>query len=182
MISATIRRKSAAFSGYTIHMLSEINGTILYRELRMNIALRLFIGLLGLFIALGVPMPFFVHFEGLNSFWAILIAIVATSAAVLFGTAMLAISLNSTHELHLNPHDQTAIRTRRGPVINDQVSFPLATLTPPDLVMRKSEDGPFAVLHMRMPDGKRMSMSNFATRAEAEDWQQRITRLLAQRA
>jgi hypothetical protein len=159
-------------------MLTVDQGLIIYREAPFRPALRLFIALIGLGIAFGIPAAWLANAHmGLP----LVSLLVLGGVAVLsfgFGALLLALSLVSVTEVRIDPSADFVTRIRRGPLLNDRTQIPRTAIGPPVLTLRDGEDGPFPLLTLTLPRGRRLEMACFADRAEAEAWRDRITAAL----
>ena len=150
-------------------MLTMDRGIITYRETPLPLALRLFSGLLGLGIATVIPL---VWIGGASlATPPLLLALVAAVAAVAvgFGGFLIVLGLASATELRIDPAGP-ATRIRRGRLLNDSTPIPRDAFGPPEVRMKDSEDGPFPILHLPLQGRRRLELTGFDSRAEAEAW------------
>ncbi len=134
---------------------------------------------LGLGIAIIVPAPFIIHADWGTPSPGLLLAALCIVFPVIVGSFFVLLAFASSTELRLDPATGCATRMMRGPLLRRHETYPFSALQPPTLIMRDSEDGPFPVLRMRLPRWPAVEMSDFSGRSEAEEWQNRITKLLA---
>ncbi|MCF1707631.1 hypothetical protein L0V05_02255 [Tabrizicola sp. J26] len=159
-------------------MLSIEDQTIVYRQPQLPWALRLFMLILGLSLAIGMPLPFFIHLDWLTPSPMILIGLAFMVIPPAMGGFLLAAALWSAAELRIDPATGWAQRILRGPFVNRSDQFPLADLAVSDVIMRDSDDGTYPLLRVSMPGRRRLDMACFFDRAEAEQWRARIERAL----
>lgn len=161
-------------------MLTVDGNAIIYKEKPLNPVLRAFIVVLGLGLATVTPAPFIIHADWGTLSPTLVLAVFCILFPVAVGAAFVGIGLVSATELRLDPATGRVDRALRGPVLNRRDSFRLSDFTPPEVVMNhNSEDGPFPVLRLRLPNGRSLDMACFSDRAEADLWRDRITRLIA---
>lgn len=159
-------------------MIAMDHGIITYRETPLPLALRVFIAVIGLGVGLGIPAAWLANASLSHPVWTwfLLGAVVIISAG--FGGVLVILSLASATELRIDPGADSVTRIRRGPLVNDTTTYPRSLIGPPVLKMQDSEDGPYPVLRLPMPGKRSQEMANFANRAEAEVWLNRITAAL----
>lgn len=160
-------------------MLIEHERAIIYRQRRLPLPLRLFILVLGLGVGIVIPIPFILHADWGTPSPTLLLAALCIMVPAVLGSFFVLLSFASSTELRLDPARGHAVRIMRGPILKRHETYPLSALTPPTLIMRDSEDGPYPVLRLRLPKWPVVEMSDFSGRAEAETWQERIAALLA---
>jgi len=161
-------------------MLTQDAETIVYREKPLPLLLRLFALLLAVGLVTVVPAPFVIHADWTtpSSMWLLAILCIGFSASV--GIAFAVIALVSATELRLDGRSGTATRVLRGPIVNRSDDYRLAEFGMPVVTMRESsDDGPFPILNLPLPGGRKVQMACFADRAEAECWRDRIAMLLS---
>ncbi len=155
-------------------MLSIEDETIVYRQAQLPWALRLFMLVLGLSIAVCMPLPFLIHLNWLRPSPLFLLGVLFIAAPLAFGGFLVTAAVWSATELRLDPTKRTATRILRGPFVNRSDEFALADIRVSEVVTRNSEDGPYPLLHLSMPGRRRLDMVGFIDRAEAERWRSRI--------
>ena len=159
-------------------MLTTEGRAIIYRETPLPLGLRLFILLIGLSVGIGVPLPFVVHAAWGTPDPVLLLAIVFILAPLAFGGFLVACALWSASDVRLDPEAGRAERTLRGPIVNRHESFPLGDVAVSEVVMRDSDDGPWPLLRLLLPRGRKLDITCFTSRDEAEAWRARIAATL----
>jgi len=160
-------------------MLTSDGKAIIYREKRIHPALRMFAVFLGLGLATVIPAPFVMHAQWGTPSPILLLAAFCIVFPIAVGALFVLIGLASSTELRLDPATRRAERRLRGPIVNRHESFRFSEMPAPEVVMcHNSEDGPFPILRLPLPRGRRLDMACFANRAEAEAWRDRIARPL----
>lgn len=159
-------------------MISEDRHIITFRQKQPPLLLRLFAIFLGLGISTVIPAPFIIHADWGNWSPSLLLALLCIVIPPVIGCLFIVIGLVSATALRIDAATGEVTRTMRGPILRRNERYPLASIAPPELVMRDSEDGPYPILRLRLPQWPLVEMCDFANRAEAEHWQNRITRML----
>ena len=166
-------------TSYRLPMLIEHERAIIYRQRPLPLPLRLFILVLGLGIGIMIPIPFMIHADWGTPSPTLLLAALCIIVPVVLGSFFVILSFVSSTELRLDPTAGCAVRIMRGPFLKRHETYPFSALTPPVLIMRDSEDGPYPVLRLRLPKWPVVEMSDFSGRPEAEKWRERIAAVLA---
>lgn len=159
-------------------MLHQDGPAIIYRERSLSLPLRLVVGFLGLSLAGVIPLPFLLHANWGRVTPGLLLAACAILSALSLGGFFVAQALASRTELRLDPDSGLATVQRRGPVVNWRKTVPLSALCVPELVMRQSDAGSFAILRLQLPDGRPVDMAGFRQPADAALWRARIAELV----
>lgn len=161
-------------------MLTIDGNAIIYKEKPLRPLLRTFIVLLGLGLAIMVPAPFIIHANWGSLSWTLPLVVFCILFPIGVGIIFVLIGLVSATELRLDPATGRVDRRLRGPIVNRSDTFRLSDIAPPEVFMNDNSDGgPFPVLRLKLPDGRRLDMACFSDRREAELWRDRIIRLLA---
>ena len=156
---------------------------IVYRETPPPMGIRIGFPAMGLICAIGITAPVFASLD-----WAqisgfgpaeFLFLLFFMTFPWLIGGAFVVVGLWSVTELRFDPHSGALERVLRGPVVNRRERFPLAEIPAPQIVMRDSEDGTYPILRLPLPGERRVEMSGFFDKAEAELWRDRLLRLLS---
>lgn len=159
-------------------MLTVEGETIIYSEQQLPLLLRLFVLILGLCVATGIPLPFLIHADWRSPDPTLVLAVIFIVFPLAVGGFLVAVSLWSASEVRLDPRAGRAERTLRGPILNRDEEFPLSDLSLSEVVMRDSDDGPYPLLRLTLPRGLPIDIACFTNRAEAERWQSRIAATL----
>lgn len=161
-------------------MLAYEGNAIVYRERPLPWGLRLFIIVLAFGVGLGVPAPFVIHADWSKPSPVLILVLACIIFSAMVGAFFLLMGLASATELRFDPATRRVWRRLRGPVVNRQDSFAFADIPPPKVIMRPSEDGPFAVLRVTLPGWwRRLDMACFDSRAQADRWCNRIAQMVA---
>jgi hypothetical protein len=155
-------------------MLSIDQGIITYRETPLSWPLRAFIALIGLSTGIGIPAAWLANASFSMPLLSLTLLGVVVVTCAGFGALLIVITFASVNELRIDPADDCVTRTRRSPLVNGTTRIPRRDLGLPTVIMRDSDDGPFPILHLTFPGGRRFEMANFDTRAQAELWRDRI--------
>ena len=158
-------------------MLTMDRGIITCRQTPLPPALRLFSGFLGIGIGTVIPGAWISNVTAATPAPVLLLVALVTAVTVAFGVFLIVVSLVSATELRIDPRGG-ATRIRCGPLLNDRAQIPRSAFSPPEVVMRDSEDGPFPILRLPVQGHRRMEFTCFDTRAEAEAWRDVIARAL----
>lgn len=150
---------------------------IICEERPLPIGLRLFILFLGIGLALIVPVTFLIEASGAAFSVGPVVMMAFIAAFMALGLFLLRVALASAIRIRLDPQTGRASRRMRGPFGSRSDSFALGDLPLPESFMRDSvEDGPFAILRLRMPKGRAIEVA-CGSRLEAEMWRDHIARL-----
>lgn len=160
-------------------MLTIEQGTITYRERPLSWLLRAFIAVLALGVGIGIPATWLANVGPATSLTVLALVALVVIVCVGFAAFMVLLLLASTTELWIDPSKASVTRIRRGPIRNDTTLIPRDSFGPPVVTMRDSEDGPFPILRLPLADRKRIEMTCFDSRAEAEAWRDVIAAALS---
>ncbi len=161
-------------------MIREEQHAILFRQKSPPLALRLFAIVLGLGIATVIPAPFIIHADWSQWSATLLLVLACIIIPPVIGGVFIIIGLVSATDLRIDAARGEVTRIMRGPILRRHECYPFTAIAPPELTMRDSEDGPYPILKLRLPRWPVVEMCDFAHRAEAEYWQDRITQMLQQ--
>lgn len=151
----------------------EEHGEIVYRE-RLSPWVRVFVAMMALAM-LVIPVAF--AWSGSWNEWSIgmLLAIVAVVAPVLLSLVFLAIALASTRQLRFDTALRTVHFIAQGPLGRRQHQIRYGLVEAIDVRKRQGMDDPdYFVIGFRIAGRRAMELGSFATREEAERWQQRL--------
>lgn len=152
---------------------------IIYKEKPLPLLLRLFALILGVGLCLVIPAPFIIHTDWTTLSWTAIIVVFCICFPVVVGGFFILIGLVSATELRLDPASGYAMRILRGPLVNRSERLRLSDFGAPEIVIRESEDGPYAILRLSLPKGKKLDMACFDSEEDARHWRDRVEAVLS---